>query len=191
MLQKHMSIFSSLENKKAFTLIESLIAISILLSVSTFPISQLAENYQRVRFAEETIRATLLAQEGIELARAHRDSQRLVKVKSTSSGSGQSELHMFKTRCQNEQGCILELTSSGVTINNCTGQSCPKLKYNQSTGQYGYISSWTDSPYIRVIRLGNQSSSNQEEMIISTVSWRSQNGVMRSVETRSYLYNFQ
>jgi len=59
---------------KGFTLVETLVAISILLVAVVTPITLISQNITNANVAKDTLTASYLAQEGIELIRGMRDT---------------------------------------------------------------------------------------------------------------------
>lgn len=69
----------NLKMKKGFTLIETLVAISILLIAVVAPLSTIGGSFSSILVARDQMIAVNFAQEGIEMARQKRDSNMLNK----------------------------------------------------------------------------------------------------------------
>jgi prepilin-type N-terminal cleavage/methylation domain-containing protein len=69
---------TSFQYKKGFTLVETLVAITILLLAITGTMTTAQKGLQSAQYANEQVTAVFLAQEAIEAVRQYRDSQALL-----------------------------------------------------------------------------------------------------------------
>lgn len=144
--------------KFGFTLIETLVAITVLLLAVTGPLTIAARSLSSANFSQDQIAAFYLGQEGIEAVRNIRDKNAIV---------GQSWLTGLEN-CRSGSSCTIDSTDNSVSL--CSG-ACPKIKYNSSSGLYGYNAVWSDSKFTRTIRISETSST--EAVITVVISWQS------------------
>jgi len=185
------------KTNKAFTLIETLVAISIF-SLSVLGLmSVLASGLSNITYAKRKMTADYLAQEGIEYIRNMRDTYVLyssdtqtgwnafnVKVAGAIFPSG-------NTICATTNGCYLNTDGLSYSVPSsmamtllipiaCTNTTCSNapLLYDSGNdllwgGKYNYTLG-TQSGFIRTIKV-NQISAN-ETRIFSIVSWQQGSG---------------
>lgn len=143
-----------------FTLVETLIAITVLLTAVAGPLTIASRGLISAHFARDQVTAFYLAQEATELIRNKRDNNALASV---SWLSGLEE-------CIG-QSCLVNGTSDiddPNTIETCS-VSCPVLREDAVSGLYGYDPSWDASRFIRTVRV---TEINPTEANISvTISW--------------------
>ena len=177
---------------RGFTLVETLIAISIFtMSVVTL-MTVLASGISNTEYAKEKITATFLAQEGIEYIRNIRDTY---ISKDTTLGWA-TFMGSLKNKCSSNNGCYFNADNLGYSdasmpitkINFYTcGSVCTNLSYDSTSGKYGYTGS--SSPYSRKINFVSVGSDTSEIKIISTVSWK-QGTKTHSINLSENLYNW-
>ncbi len=147
---------------KGFTLLETLVALTVLTFAFLGPITLAFYSIRSASYSQNQTIAFYLAQEAIEFVKNRRDTNSLRQT-----GDWLEGLYEF---CRNSNGCIIDVAfaySDPRSIQLCSS-GCPKIKYNNSTGLYGY-SSGGESPFVRAIRF--KKLNNQEEKIIVEVSW--------------------
>lgn len=189
------------KRNKAFTLIETLVAISIF-SLSTLGLLViLSKGISDTNYTKKKIIAGYLAQEGIEYIRNMRDT--FVLYDPVDSPTGWNNFYLYITSvsaaCQESDGCYFDadnlfsipppMPMSQVTLTDC-GASCPALEFDVTTGEYGYTSN-VDSGFIRkitVIPVGVYPLIN-EIKILSTVSWVQGSGSYSTIFQES-LFNW-
>jgi prepilin-type N-terminal cleavage/methylation domain-containing protein len=163
--------------QKGFTLVETLVAISVLLLAIAAPLTLGSQGLTSSRIARDQVTATYLIQEAIEYARNTRDTNIL-------SGNGWlTGLDACVTG-----SCRIDVPQDTVAA--CTG-TCPVLNYNSVTGIYGYTSgsNWTATKFRRTVTL-QHTVNNVEAFIVVTVAW--QDGlVSRTISADEYLLNWQ
>lgn len=165
---------------KGFTLIETLIAITILTLAIAGPMVTASRAIVAAQVARDQLTASYLAQEGIEYVRAMRDNEYLAAYQAGGSGVSTTAWNNFLAvsigQCRNAT-CTLDPSrsmgsGSGFSLVSCLGDSCPPLYLTQlSNGAYGYTQQeGTATPFTRTIQAIDISSS--DERIVSKVSWR-------------------
>ncbi|NCT02184.1 type II secretion system protein [Candidatus Parcubacteria bacterium] len=184
--------------QQGFTLVETLVSITILLIIVTGPLTISMTSAKSTSFASEQVVAFFLAQEGAEIAQKVRDGYLLEDINHandqwdefTDETSGDIE------DCFSSTGCGLELNTDAdgslKTVIDCvTSTTKCKLYYNNTAerDRYTYSSSGTvEIPYTRKIYLTNISPS--EVKVVSEVTWRTGNlRQTQKAEVETHLFN--
>jgi len=181
---------------KGFTLIETLVAISIFTMSILALLSLLAQGISDTNYAKKKIIAAYLAQEGVEYIRNMRDTFVLYDPIDSQNGWNGFSNKLISNSCQNNNGCYfddqnLDYTAQdrpmvlGLAVTAC-GASCPPLLYDSSLGKYGYTMG-VNPGFTRKIAI-SQISSN-EIKIFSTVYWTQGSGNYSLVFSES-LFNW-
>lgn len=181
-------ILSSLSRKRsryrAFTLIETMVAVSILALAVVAPMSLASQSLVSAYYARDQITAFYLAQEGIEAVRSIRDANIL----------------------QNSQGNNVDLlngipTGAPFIIDTRTNQTwttCTTNPLKTDGSFYGYGSSpctvndsgWTQTYFYRTLTAQFVSGTTDEIKLTSTVTWVSGGLKSRSVTISENLYRW-
>ncbi len=175
-----MKQYSSHLKEKGFTIIETLVAIAILVSAVTGTMTAVQSGLSSYIFSKDQIVAFYLAQEGFEQVRNIRDENRLNGedwLQGIAASAG--DPCYFGKHCQ-----VSPAESSALTT--CSG-SCPKLRQSGSTGFYGYNSSWSETIYQRDISLTQVGA--DEVAVTVTMTW-SKGIVTREFRARENLFNW-
>ncbi len=181
------------QNKnRGFTLLETLIGISILIIAITATFSAVQSGLSSSIESKDQISAFFLAQEAVEYVRNVRD---------TNSLNGQNWLTNLALNstddCYFGNSCTIDATkdpiSDGAAIEECSG-SCPYLRQNQNSSDttfamYGHTSSWTQTPFQRIVEL--EFVSVDEVTLVVTINWRKGTGVARTFTIKESLFNWQ
>ncbi len=164
---------------KGFTLIETLIAITILTLAIAGPMVTASRAIVAAQTARDQLTASYLAQEGIEYVRAMRDNEYLAAYQAGGSNVSTTAWNNFLTASISQcraTTCTLDPSrtmgsGSGFSLVPCSGDSCPPLYLTQlSNGTYGYTEQGgTATPFTRTIQAIDVSES--DERIVSKVSW--------------------
>ena len=158
--------------KKGFTLVETLVAISILLIAVAAPISLIGDSVHRIYYAKDEAVAVNLAQEGIEIVRQVRDTNML------SSASGGWLTNLSNGAYTTDPGGAL--TNTGQTGGNQSftavtlcGVSCvpQPIYYDANTGLYRQGAGFsTRTQFSRIVTISGASAN--ERQVTSTVIWQ-------------------
>lgn len=159
-----------------FTLIETLVAISILLLSISAPLSIAARSIATAGFSRDQIIAFYLAQDAIEYIRNQRDKNFL---------SGVSWLSGFVS----VDGSPFTIDTVDGDTALCPVDGCPPLDYNESTNFYSYNDINADPSYFtRAVSLEELSA--HEAIITVTISW-SAGTLSRSFTVEENIFDWQ
>ncbi|HEV7449572.1 MAG TPA: type II secretion system protein [Candidatus Paceibacterota bacterium] len=182
---------------QGFTLIETLVAILLLVSAIAGPLTIAAKGLSAAVIARDQMVAFYLAQDAVEYVRFVRDSNKL---------SGASWLTNLSD-CTGATGCYLDTLGNDVDsglggiqpVNDCptaASGGCPPLnKYNDGSGHtyFSYLAgAQTPQKFVRTITLTTPTTGETSEEVLSVVvSWRTQANITRSITVRENLLDWQ
>lgn len=193
--------------QSGFSLVETLVAITILLLVIVGPMTISSSTARSTSFSSEQVVAFFLAQEGAELAQKARDDLLLADFTNPQNAWNSFVNSGVFSSCFNvSTGCGLEFVDNGSigdTVGalkapvSCTGTNC-RLYFDSTGGRsrYTLTSTATTSPFTRVITmtpdatLPNPPNSDDAVKVTSKVTWRT--GSQRAeqeVSVETYLFN--
>ena len=186
--------------RRGFTLVETLVAVTILLVVITGPMTIAQKGMQNAFYAGDQTTAVYLAQEAIEAVQRLRDNNALVAYddyKNNVNYSGQTTdwYTSLDSDCKNGQGCDVDFSSgSPVFSRDCDVTNECRLEVDTdgsySNRVYGYTAGWTiDSLFTRRIQVG--ALSGGAVPVTVTVSWNASifGNTPRSVVLQTYIYD--
>ena len=201
------TIFTFTKNKKnqktfqkvsfGFTLVEVLIAITIFTIAITGVITVAARGGLNINSSKNRLTANYLAQEGIELVRAKRDSY--VLSDSTSYADGWNAFALSLTGsctgpCGIDSNSMYNLGPTGPGFISCAssglGTSPCALFYN-SDGFYVHGGVGTPTPFTRQLTIAPYftGTSTTELEITSTVTWN-EGSVTKAISMNESLFNW-
>lgn len=166
----------SLQNNQGFTLIETFVAILILVFAVVGPLTIAHRGLNSTLIARDQLVATYLAQEAVEFIRYTRDNN-VLKGNSWLNGLG---------NCTGAQGCYFDVWTSGGNIQTCPQAGCPVFRYNSANYRYQYASG-SNTTFRRTVRI--EGSSADERVIYVGVSWQSGSN-SRTIEVRDRIFNW-
>lgn len=169
---------------KGFTIIESLVAVSILIVAITGATAAVQSGISSYTFSKDQIIAFYLAQEGFEQIRNIRDENRL-NNRNWLSGITENS----NDPCWFGSACTVDPIVSAVPSRCTSGPgNCPILRQNATTGFYGYDASWPATIFRREISL---SSVNADEVAVTVIINWSKGPINRQFKARENLLNWQ
>lgn len=201
----------SWKNKKikGFTIIEMLVAVSILVIAIEAPLFIASKAIIIANTAKNKLEAEFLMREGLEYIRNVRDTNLLMIQGGNNSikfddGFSNGSNCLYNSFSSSDKGCKIDIYTD--TITKCTGpvitqtdSRCGPLKYEITAGgekRYGYSSSYTNvSPFTRTIQVQKvqeppPSSILGEDSVMVFVSWMD-HGNLQTVSAVEYLFELQ
>ncbi len=156
---------------RGFTLIETFVAITILLTAIVGPLTIASRGLSSAFLAKQQTVASFLAQEGIEYVRFKRDTNAL---------NGNPWLSGLSA-CTNAACYINAVTDSSASC----GGACPPLRVNSSTGFYTYALSDPATEFTRSVQISSIGAN--EAQITSVVTWTTGSVVHRFTAAENIL----
>ncbi|MBI5742812.1 MAG: prepilin-type N-terminal cleavage/methylation domain-containing protein [Candidatus Niyogibacteria bacterium] len=139
-----------------FSLLETLVALAVLTAAVTGPMNLATVSIRSASLAHNNIIASFLAEEGMELVRAKRDA-------GAYGGGWLSNLGP----CTGGQSCIINVVDGAVSA--CSG-TCPKIKYDSTTGLFSQAATGNDSIFTRTISITTLNAN--EVQVVVAMSWK-------------------
>jgi len=172
------------KNKKAFTLVETLIAIAILVTTIVAPLTIAANSLFQARYSRDQVVATYLAQEAIEMIRYIRDRNMMKAL-----GSPQADWLEFIPRDKwfSPDWTTAQKGNLQLCPNVNDPESCPYLSYN---GAYSLNPTAASSHFKRAVKISVDPNFPDEIVVESRVFWTSGVSGERSIGVRTHLYNW-
>jgi Tfp pilus assembly protein PilV len=170
------------QKNTGFTLVETLVAISIFTMSILGLMSVLGKGIADTNYAKQKTIAAYLAQEGVEYIRNMRDTFVLYDPTGVQNGWNAFKTKLTNASCFTANGCYFGSLSSadflnanqpmaGIAMTACSG-TCPPLLYYSSYGYYGYFG--TNSGFTRKIHA--EQITTDEIKVFSTVYWTQGSG---------------
>lgn len=197
-----------LQQQSGFSLVETLVAISLLLIIIIGPMAISAKTAKSTSFASEQVQAFFLAQEGIELAQKARDD---LKLQMLSSGLDawtsftKTTTDGLYDECFLATGCglywsasnygKLDLPANCSNLTNCKlyiNNNDVRPKFTHKSDSYSGVgpSSNTPTPFTRKITFTKIGTDNREISVRSEVTWRTGSIIAdQKVVLDTYLFN--
>ncbi len=148
-------------SQKGFTLLETFVAVAILVMVVSGPVSLAITSMGLASVSQNQLVASYLGQEGVEIIRNIRDGN-FINNRSWLSGLGP---------CSNiNNGCYIDVNSLNFNAISC-GVKCPVLKYDSNLNVPYNYSSGQDTIFTRIITVDPVPGKTDEAEIKVTVSW--------------------
>ncbi len=192
-MEPRISFAAGVESLKGFTLIETLVAISIILTSIIGPLYTVQQSLNASRTAGEQLIASSLAQEAIEYVRYVRDSNYLATI---NGGSSVNWLQGFDGSASSvncfTNDCVVDPKARTVTL--APSDANLGYLYLNTNNVYTQVSSsGTKTPFKRTVRFTAVTNSNPalttEVLIETTVTW-STRGQTRTVVITEHLHNW-
>lgn len=184
-LKKQLGLLPNSKSGKGFTLIETLVAVTVLLLSLAGPLSIAAQSMFVAQYSREQITAFYLAQEAVEYVRGIRDRQFL-----SSGSNGWANTISALSDCAGN-GCRVDFPE--FRHEQCPAGGCEALRRSPS-GIYNHfmpVSPNTESPYTRRVVVTPVSINGAEDALSVRVimSWTSGRN-NRSIELKTFLFNY-
>lgn len=209
-----MKFEKNITQHKGFTLVETLVGITILLISVITPLSVVSNALTYTQVARDEIVANNLAQEALEYARNQRDLSSMT----VTTGRMDNFLTKFgnyatgtETNCYNQTyGCNFDVRQTTFansvracsdTVNECgflyvnNKGATPTYTYTQANLRSSYdatLTNWTATTFKRVVKmkvLYDRTNPQEVEMIV-TVTWTNK-GAAKTITMREYINGWQ
>lgn len=183
MTKKIFNVQLSISNKqRGFTLIETLVAISLLTIAVVAPMALTTQSLAGAYYARDQVTAFFLAQEAIEGVRSVRDGNILA------TGLGTPTDLMSGIPSTNGSPFTIDVHTNPVTMTACPAGGCPPL---QTDGElYGYQAGWTATNFIRSVSATYVPGTTNEVVISATVTWQTAAFQRRTFTLSENLYRW-
>ena len=188
-------------NQSGFSLVETLVAVTILLIVITGPLTLVSNSARSTNFANDQVMAFFLAQEGLEIVQSVRDDLLIPEFDVAPPGTNawdeftNTAAAGVLQECFNG-GCGLDLDTNADGDQNMydcrTNTTNCQIYFNSTDNEraaYTHSASGnTSTRYTRVITM-DETSTGQVK-VVSTVTWRSDGQrATQQVQTVTYLFD--
>ena len=167
---------------RGFTLVETFVAISVLLLALVGPLTIASKGLTSSTIAKDQTTAFYLAQDAVEYIRNTRDRNNLNQNSWLADlgdcASGACTIDSSDRRPPSE------------VVKSCPGGACPPLRLSESSGLYGYNASWPETIFTRTVSLTQIS--GDEVAISVTISWRAKGlSSQKSFTIKENILNWQ
>lgn len=181
------------KNITGFTLVEVLVAISILSIAILATFGAVSHSMKATNFTEDQVTAYYLADEALEYVRNRRDANAIAHINALATGGSVEWLtgiaQVATDPCFPGKVCYINVpaaTADGIKTCASDATSCPVLLYDGNYGLYGYTSG-SATPYKRSVEI--TTINNTEVSVTVTVSWTAQ-GISKSYKQTLVLRNW-
>ncbi len=167
--------------RSGFTLVETLVAISLLSIAIVAPMSLTTQSLVGAYYARDQVTAFFLAQEAIEAVRSARDANVLATALGTPTD-------LMTGIPSSGAAFTVDAHTVPVTMSLCSGTCAPL----QTDGEfYGYQSGWSDTNFTRYVTATYvPGTSNNEIEISATVVWQTAAYEPRTFTLKANLYRW-
>ena len=158
--------------QSGFSLVEVLVAITLLLIALVGPMTFFARNSQSAEVANDRTIAAFLAQEGAELIQKDRDDRVLQWFEDPENNDEPWQDFLNNVSDCRDSECGVEISVWSTEVTDCSNQANCQLYYNADAdrNRYNHQGDGDTTPYTRIIRLSS-SDYSREVTITSTVEW--------------------
>lgn len=170
-----------LKPSRGFTLIETLVAISILMVAVASPLTISQKGLASAIYAKDQIIASYLAQDAIEYLRNVSDKNVALGVNWLSGVGGGIDI-----QGQCASSCKVDTLGGANSISACSGETC-RLLYDEPDHIYSYTSG-SNSLFTRSVTVTEPVA--DEALIKVNISWMSKN-TPRSLDFYTRIYNWR
>lgn len=174
---------------KAFSLVETLIAITIVLLAVMGPFQLVKDSLLASYTARDQLIAISLAEEGLEQVRSIRDDNYLRQLASPASSINWLDGLISSPNCVTANGCTVDPLGS-TRVSACSG-TCPKL-FMKSTGVYTNtpVSGDTQTKFARTVKLEAVDGGITQAVKVTVTVTYITSRVPFTVTVSDYLYNW-
>jgi len=176
--------------QKGFTLIETLVAVLILVTAIAGPLTIASKGLSTALVAKDQTTAYYLAQDAVEFVRYARDTNRL-KGNDWIAGTGSGSTDLVP--CEAADGCYLDsLANSPSSPTNCSAGTCPLMNYDSSNHYFNYNAANPVTIFRRTVSITTPVGANAAEASVTvTVSWSDLPGLTHTIIVRENMLNWE
>lgn len=182
----------TIDDKQGFTLIETLVGISILIVAVVVPMVFLSRDISAAFSVKDKITALYLAEDAMDFIKYKID---------TSANSGAADWLQDFTYVCGFSPAKCQIDSFNNQVIGCGGATCPPMKIDPVSGVYGYSPGWTDSKFTRTIIIspesgivpsspGPDTGSNAEGVSVDVIISWTDKGATQQFTLKGYAYNW-
>ncbi len=197
-------IYHTQQTQSGFSLVEMLVAVSILLLVIVGPMTVTSRAAKSSSFSTEQSQAFFLAQEGLELAQRERDNLLLANFLPVGPGHIANPWGIFRNNpaggkyanCHAVGGCGLEWNDTATDLVlpiNCAIVGNCQLHYDAGAKRSRFThddDGGANEKTLFTRKIYFSEADNMKVRVRSVVTWRTGSVVApQTVETQTYLYN--
>ncbi len=175
-----------------FTLVESLVAITVLTVAIAAPLTLASQSLSSAYTARDQVIAFNLAQDAIETVRAQRDNNILDILKNGATISWLNNLDVQLVGDAPKPFMVdsLSLTDNFLPCSSSESSSCDNLLFDADTGFYGHEQGRT-SKFKRYVTIKEVPNTNGEEVKVGVVvEWNSGLSSTRKILLEENMYNW-
>ena len=167
------------QSGRGFTLLETLIAVTILMVAIVGTLSLVSQGLRAAFVAKDQVTAFYLTFEAAEYVKNMRDSNSL---------AGDLWLSGDMAACTGANGCTIDMSTKPPTVSSCPVTGCALLKYDSTDSFYNYASG-EDTTFVRTVKVA-ETVAGVEAVIDVEVLWKTGN-FDRSFSIRENMFNWQ
>ena len=145
--------------RTGFTLIETLVAIIVLVAAIVGPLTLTARSLFSAFVARDQLTASFLAQDAMEFIRYRRDTNIL----------NDDPIFQGLDACLGGNGCKVETLPGNVSA--CSSTPCEPLRYDAATGEYSYDNNDSATTFSRRILITSITGTNEYNVEVK-VEWQ-------------------
>lgn len=172
-----------------FTLIETLVAVTILSAAMAGIMSLSIKNIGTASVSQDQLVAFYLGQEAIEYVRNVRDTNFLKESADWLDG-------LDKCKISDSVGCYIDVIKDPVTVMDCGSSGCPKLDFDGVNYTYKLGGADGNTVFTRTVKIDKSIRKNEDEaqedeaQIDITVSWTGKYGT-KTMNLQDNIFNWR
>jgi len=173
----------NLKTPRGFSLIETLVAVLLLATAITGPLTIASKSFLVATVAKDQVTAFYLAQDAVEYVRFARDSNKL------SGSDWLSGSVVDLDNCVSTNGCYFDSLDPETPPVACQSSGCKTMTHNSATHSYDYFTADGTPPFfVRTVKIVD---AVHEATLTVQVSWKGSGNITRSVKVTEQLFDWQ